>query len=156
MSAVSLGVAGVRPCAGNRGAFCTCPAMRCNMEDPEHLPNCSASEICTCREDDPWRMRPWTKQAIWEVLYRSALRREWKPKPIDNSKDGPCPEDCPICLATPKPQHDMTASQHTGEPPDGIMDLCPACVEEQPMSWHYKGDHHRQMLMNKGKRECKS
>ena len=146
MSAESLGVAGVRPCAGNRGATCTCPAMRCNMEDPAHLPYCSASETCSCLSDDPWRMKRAWKQRLWEVLYKSYLRGEWKPKPIDNSKDGSCPPDCPICKERGEPQHDLTASQHTGEAPDGIMDLCPACVNEQPMGWHYRGDHHRAEL----------
>lgn len=146
MSAKSLGVAGIRPCAGNRGVTCTCPPMRCNMEDPEHLPNCSASEICSCRSDDPWRMKKWDKQALWEVLYRSYLRGEWKPKPIDNSDGGPCPADCAICKAEPQPVHDMNSATHRGEAPDGIMDLCPACVAEQPLSWHYRGDHHRRDL----------
>ena len=75
MSAESLGVAGARPCAGNRGVTCTCPPMRCNMEDPAHLPGCSASEMCTCREDDPWRMRP--PNGNDEVIAYWRLKRGW-------------------------------------------------------------------------------
>lgn len=66
----------------------------------------------------------------------------------DVSVSGPCSPDCPICAELGEPQHDMTASQHTGEPPDGIMDLCPKCIEDQD-GYHYRGDWHRAMLADK-------
>ena len=74
MTAESLGVAGVRPCLGHRGATCTCRFGHCNMEDPAHLPYCSASEMCTCLEDDPWRFRP---PNVNEITVYWRLKRGW-------------------------------------------------------------------------------
>lgn len=69
-----------------------------------------------------------------------------KSKGKDVSVGGPCPADCPICAREPELEHDLTASQHTGIPPDGIMDLCPKCVADDPNAFHYQGDWHRKMV----------
>lgn len=65
------------------------------------------------------------------------------PRGVDLSEGGPCPADCEYCEADRTIGHDMDASNHTGEAPDGIMGLCPRCVMDSG-SFHYTADWHRQ------------
>lgn len=64
----------------------------------------------------------------------------------DISLGGPCPPDCPFCAEMKLLEHELDCSPHSGEPPDGIMDMCPKCMADDPATFHYRGDWHRKML----------
>lgn len=91
-----------------------------------------------------------TSDEIFAGIQRLATKARYANQ--DKSKSGPCPPDCPICREGGEPEHDMTSATHTGEAPDGIMDLCPKCVADMG-GIHYRGDWHRWEIAEREK--CK-